>query len=93
MKTPKNINQDLTMKELRKSIKKIYDTDSGVRTYTRQSNFSAAQTYTEANLDRLLNSIGSSTMNLVDLKRISNFAYASDPKFAAIIDYFSNMFL
>ena len=40
-----------------------------------------------------MNQVGSSSASLVDLQRLTDYAYATNPNYANIIDYFANMYL
>lgn len=85
--------EQLNMADRRKKIRQIYTDDAGVRTYVRQSTFTGSSTFSEETLDRILNQVGSSSASLVDLQRLTDYAYATNPNYANIIDYFANMYL
>jgi len=89
----KDNKEVLSMADRRKKIRKIYDNESSTRTYIRQSNSASRSSYTKENFERLLSSIGSSTFNEETLQRFANFAYATEPNYANIIDYLVNMYL
>jgi hypothetical protein len=93
MMANENKDKNLDMANRRKKIRKIYSDDAGMRTYVRQSTSASRSTYNEESLERLLNSVGSNTFREEDMQKMTNFAYATEPNYATIIDYMSNMFL
>jgi hypothetical protein len=96
-KNKKNITPE-DFADRRKAIETLYSGDLGIKTYVRQSTGSAASSYSEATLTRILNSVGVSTITtgpsgLNELLKLTNYAYATDTNYSNIVNYFANMFL
>jgi hypothetical protein len=91
----KKFVETLNMADRRKQIDKLYDgsDDSLRRIFDKSYGASVGNKYNEDYLIRLMRGVGTESLNREELNRISQYAYATDPVFASIIDYFSNMYL
>lgn len=87
--------QTTKMADRRKQIEQIYSgSDEGLRRiFDRASGVSAGARYNEAQINNLINRVGTENINRQEILNLTNFAYATDPNYANIIDYLSNMFL
>lgn len=83
----------LNAADRRKAIKNIYSDDAGMRTFVRSSRSSAASLFTSAQLETILNTVGSSTFNWANAQKITDYAYAVNNNYATIVDYLANMYL
>lgn len=83
------------MSDRRKQIERLYDgsDESLRRVFDRASGRAIGAQYDEAAVQRLIDSIGTSNLQIEDAVDLANFAYASEPNFSNIIDYLANMFL
>ncbi len=78
----------------RKTISVLYDDDAGLRAALDTSvGASGRGRYNEQTLNRVLDQIGSGALNFQDVLALSNYAYASDPTYQRIVDYFASMYL
>lgn len=86
---------NLNMASRRKQIQEIYSgSDQGLRRiFDTASSSSATQRFNEAGLDRILNQVGLETLDREEVKMFSEHAYSTDPNYAALINYFRDMFL
>lgn len=91
----KKFVESLNMADRRKQIDKLYDgsDDSLRRIFDKSSGSAIGNKYNEDYLDRLFKAVGSDALDRDLLNRITNYAYATDPNFSSIIDYFANMYL
>lgn len=91
----KKFVETLNMADRRKQIDKLYDgsDDSLRRIFDKSYGAPVGNKYNEDYLIRLMRGVGTESLNREELNRISQYAYATDPVFASIIDYFSNMYL
>jgi hypothetical protein len=87
--------RNLNMADRRKQIERLYDgsEESLRRIFDKASGRKIGNRYNEEYLDRLIQSVGSEGLKRDELIDLTNHAYATDPNFANIIDYLSNMFL
>lgn len=91
----RKFTRNLNMADRRKQIERLYDgsEESLRRIFDKAIGRKIGNRYNEEYLKRLLDSVGSEAMNRQELIDLSNHAYSTDPNFANIIDYLSNMFL
>ena len=92
----KKINSTVTkMADRRKQIEKLYDgTDESLRRiFDKSSGSGIGNRYTEEYLDRIFRGVGTENLDESEIYDLSNYAYATDPNFAGLIDYYANMFL
>ena len=87
--------RNTNMADRRKQIEQIYDgSDEGLRRlFDKSSGASAGARYNETTINNLLSQVGTETINKQDILNISNYAYATDPNYANIMDYLGNMFM
>ena len=83
------------MSDRRKQIERLFDgsDDSILRIVDRASGRAIGAQYDETAVQRLIDSIGTTGLPIDDAIDLANFAYASEPNFANVIDYLSNIFL
>lgn len=83
------------MADRRKQIEQIYGgADEGLQwLYERSSSRATGARYTENRIDTLLRQVGTTTLDKREVVDLANFAYATDPNYANILDYLANMFL
>ena len=95
MANKKTFTRNLNMADRRKQIEEIYSgTDEGLKRLLGQASGSnMGQLFTEDSLNRLIDQVGLEDINRDDIANISNFAYSTDPNYAAIINYYADMFL
>lgn len=86
---------NLKMADRRKQLERLYDgsEDSIRRIFDRASGRAIGTQYDESFLVNLLNTVGTETINREQIVDLSNFAYATEPAYATVIDYLANMFL
>lgn len=85
---------DLEMANRRKQVANLYDGDAGLLSqYERNIPSGAGQKFSEKTVAEIISRVGGVNQNKKEIRDLANFAYATDPMFANIIDYLSNMFL
>lgn len=87
--------RNLNMADRRKQIERLYDgsEESLRRIFDKASGRKIGKRYNEEYLNKLIDAVGSEALKKDELIDLTNHAYATDPNFANIIDYLSNMFL
>jgi len=83
------------MADRRKQIKNLYSGNDIElrRVFNKTTPFGGSSIYTEAYLDNILNSVGLSSLNIQNVKKVSQYGYSTDPNYVAIMDYMSKMFM
>lgn len=87
--------RNTNMADRRKQIEQLYDgSDEGIRRlFDKAAGANAGARYNETTVNQLLNQVGTETINKKDILSITNYAYATDPNYANIMDYLGNMFM
>ena len=87
--------RNLNMADRRKQIERLYDgsEESLRRIFDKSTGRKIGNRYNEEYLKKIIESVGSEALNREQVIDLTNHAYATDPNFANIIDYLSNMFL
>lgn len=88
-------DSNIVMADRRKQIEKLYDgnDDALLRAYEKARGAGYGSRFNEEALKRITNQVGSEDIDRKEVRDLANFAYATDPLYAGIIDYLSNMFL
>lgn len=82
------------MADRRKKIQRIYSDDRALKRLSQGfGGRGLGGSYQEDNLIRIINSVGLESVRREEIVDLSNFAYATQPVFADIIDYYANMFM
>lgn len=92
----KFIKDDQTkMANRRKQIEQLYGgSDTGIqRLFDRLSSKNIGGRYNELQINRIMQQVGTPTLDKGEVLDLTDFAYATDPNYANIIDYLSNMFM
>jgi hypothetical protein len=94
-KDRREFTRSLNMADRRKQIERLYDgsEESLRRIFDKAIGRKIGNRYNEDYLNRLLESVGSEAIDRDELIDLSNHAFATDPNFANIVNYLSNMFL
>ena len=84
----------IEMADRRKAIEEMYSGDQKLlRVFERARSAGLNSIFRRDNLERIISRVGSNSLNRKEVGNLANFAYATDPIYAGIIDYLSNMFL
>jgi hypothetical protein len=85
----------LNMADRRKQIERLYDgsDDSLRRIFDKAAGQTIGNRYNEDFLKRIFQSVGSEGLDREQVIDLANFAYSTEPNFAAVIDYFANMYM
>ena len=87
-------NEKLKMADRRKQIRKLYEDDvSLVRKVGIENTSVPGQSYTYQDLERILDMVGSESLDRDDLSELTNYAYATDPNYASLVNFFADFFL
>lgn len=82
-------DQNLSMTNRRKAIKKIYSSDSGAVRWIRSNSWGGSGQLDSTSLERIIKNLGGTK----EIMNLTDFAYATEPTYAEIIDYLANMYL
>lgn len=87
--------RDLKMADRRKQIERLYDgnDESLRRIFDKAMGQKIGYRYNEDYYNKLLMGVGTEAMDKEQIMELAQYAYSTDPNFAKIIDYLSNMFL
>lgn len=84
----------IEMADRRKAIEEMYSGDEQLlRVFEKARSSSLNSIFTRDNLEKIISRVGSNGLDRKEVGNLANFAYATDPIYAGIIDYLSNMFL
>lgn len=84
----------IEMADRRKAIEEMYSGDEQLlRVFEKARSASLNSIFTRDNLEKIISRVGSNGLDRKEVGNLANFAYATDPIYAGIIDYLSNMFL
>jgi hypothetical protein len=91
---PEQKDDNLKMADRRKAIKALYSGDDQLKILTGRTPVGASSSFfNEANLESVLSSVSINPTGFEQIQRISNYAYATEPNYAEMIDYLANMYL
>ena len=91
---PDQKDDNLKMADRRKAIKVLYSGDDQLKILTGRTPAGASSNFfNEATLEEVMQAVSINPTRFEQTQRISNYAYATEPNYAEMIDYLANIYL